>query len=133
MRLVNKIDDMKTDEMVLLLAKIGSFFANCDGEYSDDEKVFITNYIQTMRSNSVLSDSTEIQLLETTNHNISYNEIISDTENLLKDFNPTEQHAIIKSISDFIQKVIEADNHVNKNEELYFKQWSNHFNSFLKN
>lgn len=124
---------MKTDDMIFLLAKTGLFFANCDGEYSDYEKKFISNYIQMMKNESVLSSSSEQKLLNIENHRISFEEILIDTENLLVDFNSTEQQAIVESILDFIQKVINADNRVEKNEERYLAQWSAHFQSFLNN
>lgn len=124
---------MKTDDMILLLAKTGLFFANCDGEYSDREKKFISDYIQMMKNKSVLSSSNEQILLNLENHEISFDEILIDTENLLVGFNSTEQQAIVENILDFIQKVINADNRVDKNEEWYLAKWSAHFQMFLSN
>lgn len=124
---------MKTDNMIILLAKTGLFFAKCDGEYSDHEKAFISDYIQMMKNKSVLSSESEQQILEMENRKLSFDEILLDTDKLLEGFNPTEQKAIVESIRDFIQKVIEADNRIDKNEKQYFEQWLAHVQPFLNN
>ena len=37
--------DVKS-KMAVLVAKTGIFFANCDGEYDEREREFITRYVQ---------------------------------------------------------------------------------------
>lgn len=123
---------MKTDEMILLLAKTGLFFANCDGEYSESEKSFITEYIRGMKKQSILSDEVEQLLLDMSGHDISFEEVLADTDRLLGEFNPTEQQAIAESIRNFIRKVIEADSRLDRNEELYLGRWDAHFQPLLK-
>ena len=122
---------MKTDDMILLLAKTGLFFANCDGEYHNSEKRFITDYIQAMKDKSVLSDHVERLLLETASHEYTFDETLSGTDKLIEGFNRFEQQVLVKRIRDFIQKVIEADNCIDKSEERYLEQWSDHFKTLL--
>ena len=123
---------MKHEEMIILLAKTGLLFANCDGEYHANEHAFIVNYIKTLQENSILSDNIEKILMELLNKKITLEKVLSDTNHLLKDFNITEQNAIVNNLYTFILNVIDADNRRDPKEQEYLKQWCAYFPTIIK-
>ena len=50
-------------------------------------------------------------------------EIVAETKDLLKDFNPVEQSAIKMTIEEFVNDVIGADYVANKAERKNFNAW----------
>ena len=93
---------------VKLVAKTGLFFACVDGEYSESEKIFIENYINSL-----------------SNVRFTLDEIVADTRQLLGYFPEVEdKKAIVMSMYNFIQRVITADGVEHPNEVEALQKWA---------
>ena len=94
---------------VKLVAKTGLFFACVDGEYSESEKIFIENYINSLSKVGPV-DEVKDMLQNALNVRFTLDEIVADTRQLLGYFPEVEdKKAIVMSMYNFIQRVITAD------------------------
>lgn len=113
----------KLIDTIKLMAKTGLFFANADGDYSDKEKKFITDFILGIEKVGDLEAELKAQVLDTVNHTYSFDEIVSETRSLLEGFNQEEQDSIRKSLEAFVNQVITADGSCRKEEQEYYVRW----------
>ena len=113
----------KVQQMQVLCAKIGVFFANCDGVYDSREKQFIANFIVELEQNNGLSPEIKEIILSSAENVESLDAIISMTRDLLDGFNDAEQTEIKKVLSEFITKLIEVDGELHPNEIANYNTW----------
>lgn len=113
----------KIKQMQMLIAKIGVFFANSDGEYDSHEQKFIENFIKESEKENQLTDDILHIIRNMSKSNESLENIIQETKSLLTGFNETEQITIKNTLSDFIYKVIEADGIIHPKEVEYYNSW----------
>ena len=113
----------KVQQMQVLTAKIGVFFANCDGVYDSREKQFIANFIVELEQNNGLSPEIKEIILSSAENVESLDAIISMTRDLLDGFNDAEQTEIKKVLSEFITKLIEVDGELHPNEIANYNTW----------
>lgn len=106
----------KVQQMQVLCAKIGVFFANCDGVYETREQEFIENFVVNLEQGEGLTPEIKQIILESTNEIVSLDTIIQMTRDLLDGFNEVEQAEIKKVLSEFIVKLIEVDGEIHPNE-----------------
>ena len=106
----------KVQQMQVLCAKIGVFFANCDGVYETREQEFIENFVANLEQGECLTPEIKQIILESTNEIVSLETIIQMTKDLLDGFNEVEQTEIKKVLSEFIVKLIEVDGEIHPNE-----------------
>ena len=107
----------KIQQMQVLCAKIGVFFANCDGVYETREQKFIENFVANLeQGEGGLAIEIKKIILESTNEIVSLETIIQMTRDLLDGFNEVEQTEIKKVLSEFIVKLIEVDGEIHPNE-----------------
>ena len=107
----------KIQQMQVLCAKIGVFFANCDGVYETREQKFIENFVANLeQGEGGLAIEIKKIILESTNEIVSLETIIQMTRDLLDGFNEVEQTEIKKVLSEFIVKLIEVDGEFHPNE-----------------
>ena len=111
--------------VVKLMAKTGLFFASVDGEYSQSERIFIENYINSLSQVGPV-DEVKDMLQNSLNMRFTLDEIIADTRQLLGYFNePEDKKAIVMSMYNFIQQVILADGVEHPAEKDALLKWAN--------
>ena len=113
----------KLADTIKLMAKTGLFFAHVDGDYSDKEKQFITDFILGIENVGELEHELKAQVLDTVNHAYKLDESVGETKALLEGFNPDEREAIRKSLEAFVQRVIAVDGRNGKAEQESFLKW----------
>lgn len=106
----------KIQQMQVLCAKIGVFFANCDGVYETREQEFIENFVANLEQGEGLTPEIKQIILGSVNEKVSLETIIQMTKDLLDGFNEVEQTEIKKVLSEFIVKLIEVDGEIHPNE-----------------
>lgn len=110
------------ESIISLIAKTGLFFANVDGSYDSREKKFIDRFIKKLEKLGPV-DHVKPLLQGTLQETYTLDEIVAETKDLLKDFNPVEQSAIKMTIEEFVNDVIGADYVANKAERKNFNAW----------
>lgn len=107
----------KIQQMQVLCAKIGVFFANCDGVYETREQEFIENFVVNLeQGEGGLAIEIKQIILGSVNEKVSLETIIQMTRDLLDGFNEVEQAEIKKVLAEFIVKLIEVDGEIHPNE-----------------
>ena len=107
----------KVQQMQVLCAKIGVFFANCDGVYETREQEFIENFVVNLeQGEGGLAIEIKQIILGSVNEKVSLDTIIQMTRDLLDGFNEVEQAEIKKILAEFIVKLIEVDGEIHPNE-----------------
>lgn len=106
----------KIQQMQVLCAKIGVFFANCDGVYETREQEFIENFVVNLEQGEGLTPEIKQIILGSVNEKVSLETIIQMTKDLLDGFNEVEQTEIKKVLSEFIVKLIEVDGEIHPKE-----------------
>ena len=107
----------KIQQMQVLCAKIGVFFANCDGVYETREQEFIENFVANLeQGEGGLAIEIKQIILGSVNEKVSLETIIQMTKDLLDGFNEVEQAEIKKVLAEFIVKLIEVDGEIHPNE-----------------
>ncbi len=107
----------KIQQMQVLCAKIGVFFANCDGVYETREQEFIENFVVNLeQGEGGLAIEIKQIILGSVNEKVSLDTIIQMTRDLLDGFNEVEQAEIKKVLAEFIVKLIEVDGEIHPNE-----------------
>lgn len=107
--------DLEKEKIELnnLCAKIGVFFANCDGEFAPEERAFLERYL-------VLSDN---RFTPNDGKQLTIDEVIKDTKAFLDDFKGTERLAMLGMLFILIDRVIAADGVYHPKEIELFEQW----------
>lgn len=119
--------DVKS-KMAVLVAKTGVFFANCDGEYDEREREFVTRYVQELKQEDGASEELAQAIEETLMRRCTYEEIVVETRGVLSSFNEAERKAILEKLKEFIDKVIRADDYLHPNEVALFERWKKDLN-----
>jgi hypothetical protein len=113
----------KLADTITLMAKTGLFFANADGQYTESEKKYITDFVMGIEQVGDLDEALKAQVLDTVNHSYTLDDIVAETKALLDGFNGDEQHAIKKSLSAFADEVIMADGNRCTAEQENYINW----------
>ena len=113
----------KLIDTIKLMAKTGLFFANADGDYSDKEKQFITDFVLGIEKIGDLEVELKAQVLDAVNHTYTFDEIVDETRSLLDGFCPEEQDAIKKSREAFVGQVITIDGKCRQEEHDCYIRW----------
>ncbi len=113
---------------IKLMAKTGLFFAHCDGNYSDHEYRFINGFLEGILEVGDIEDSLKEEIKDSVNHTYTIDGIIEETANIVNGFNEDERKAILFIISQFILKVIVADDSIADEEKANFEKWKAAFN-----
>ena len=113
----------KLKDSIVLTAKAGLFFANCDGQFSQKENDFIEGYIASIEDVGEIPDDLKAELRDTLNHRCALEDIIAETMDLVSGFNDDERKAILFTLRQFILKVISADARVKTKEVECYDRW----------
>ena len=109
--------DLEKEKIELnnLCAKIGVFFANCDGEFAPEERAFLDNRFTP-------NDGKQLTIDEVSK-DLTIDEVIKDTKAFLDDFKGTERLAMLGMLFILIDRVIAADGVYHPKEIELFEQW----------
>lgn len=113
----------KVQQMQILCAKIGVFFANCDGLYDSRESQFIENFLVELEQDGNISQEVKIIIQNCTENIEPIDNIISMTMDLLDGLNEVEQSEIKKVLAELIIKLIEVDGEIHPNELANYNIW----------
>lgn len=113
----------KVQQMQILCAKIGVFFANCDGLYDSRESQFIENFLVELEQDGNISQEVKIIIQNCTENIETIDNIISMTRDLLDGLNEVEQSEIKKVLAELIIKLIEVDGEIHPNELANYNIW----------
>jgi len=116
------MDTKSVEKIVNLVVKTGLFFAAADGKYDVKEKKFIANFIDKLSQIGPVDDVKDL-LEDTINHKYGLAEIISETNDLLDDFEERERAAIKIMLLGFVEQVIAADGIQHKVERQNMEAW----------
>ena len=111
------------DKLVILLAKIGVFFANCDGCYDQCEKNFIRNFIALLSEKNFIDSSTNEILEGIEGKVISIDIVIQETKSFVDLLQEIEKDACLSAIEDFIERLIKSDGVIHAKEAENFALW----------
>ena len=117
----------KLENVVRLMAKTGLFFANCDGQYAQQEKDFIEGFIAQIEQIGTIDETLKKEVAGAIDHQYTLEEIVQNTQEVLDGFNSDEQKAILMAIDGFAKKVIKADKRVAEAENANHLAWKKHF------
>ena len=115
--------DKNQVDLAVLTAKLGYFFANCDNDFDEREKKFISDYVDDLLLNEVIDDELAKEMLEYDYRCLTISELVDSTNLFLSKFNKEEQYVIYKSLFNFIKRTIEIDGVIADEEKLFFKEW----------
>ena len=114
--------EAKKRKLIKLVMELGSFIANCDGEYDVRESEFIDKYINEMSKQEIpLDDLLQIKRSLCTSIDIDY--LVDETKKMLEAVEYEEKKPLLKTLSYFINGVIEADGVIHPNETKYYMEW----------
>ncbi|MEE0917546.1 MAG: hypothetical protein UIQ67_04485 [Bacteroidales bacterium] len=114
-------------EVLLLAAKTGLFFANCDGEFDNKESKFISDYILEIMHAGIDIEDTMEDLIKLKGEKHTIEELIDYTKNFLKTLDEDDKCITLSEMKKFIENLINIDGVVHPNEEKYFEQWKAEF------
>ncbi len=114
----------KIFDVIKLTAKTGLMFANCDGVYSDREKVFIEGFIAGIEQFGDVDEQLKADVRDTLNHQYELYPVIAETKAFLDGFNVLEKALILRAINDFAKKVIIADGETREAEKNNYDIWA---------
>ena len=109
-------------KVIMLAAKTGLFFAKADGNYDVSEKQFIESFLDKLSAFGPI-DEVKASLEALLQRNLTLEEIENDTDSLLADFNGLERMLVRASLTQFVQRVSEADGAKHVKEAELFEAW----------
>lgn len=115
--------EKKQEFLAILLAKLGVFFASCDGEYDQGEKKFIHNFVSALLTNQIITDETRKIIEGIEDMHYSINDIIQESRQFSQILDDDESESCLLAIKDYIKNLIEVDGVIHPAEAENFKLW----------
>lgn len=116
------IQDLK-NELSIILARTGVFFAKCDHDYDIKEKSFIKNFLSDFSSQNFITGDVSDIIKKIEKENISIKDIANQTLSFSSKLEKDEVEPFKQEMTHFIEKMIAADGKVVPEEEANFKVW----------
>ena len=119
------MENVNALELVIkLVAKTGLFFAKVDGNYSERERAFINAYIEQLMAQGGTQEEVREIIGDVENRNISFDEVMTDTRQLLKALSPAEANLVKMALYAFINDIVKADGDDCPAEKEAFVKWN---------
>lgn len=115
------------ENAIRLCAKIGVFFANADGVYSEKEKQYVDVFLNQLKEKNRLTDDLELLVRHFDYSKCTIEMIIEETKSVLDSLDSENQSQILLQLSSLIERVINADGNLHEKELMYYNQWKNNF------
>lgn len=106
-----------------IIIKTSHLFADCDGNYSNQEDAFIKGYIETLCENQVI-DAESKDRYSAINAS-SLEELVSEINDFMEQFNEIEKQKIKETLLTFADNVIKADGVIDNKEETLYNEFAN--------
>lgn len=119
--------EQKKQQLIKLVMELGSFFSNCDGDFDDRESAFINNYIDKISNVEGILKEELFSIKESVHNMLDMDYLIQETEIMVNAVEERERIPLLRTLSYFINGVIEADGIIHPNETKYFQKWKDHF------
>ena len=119
--------EQKKQQLIKLVMELGSFFSNCDGDFDDRESAFINNYIAKISNVEGILKEELFSIKESVHNMLDMDYLIQETEIMVNAVEERERIPLLRTLSYFINGVIEADGIIHPNETKYFQKWKDHF------
>jgi hypothetical protein len=119
--------EQKKQQLIKLVMELGSFFSNCDGDFDDRESAFINNYIDKISNVEGILKEELFSIKESVHNMLDIDYLIQETEIMVNAVEERERIPLLRTLSYFINGVIEADGIIHPNETKYFQKWKDHF------
>lgn len=119
--------EQKKQQLIKLVMELGSFFSNCDGDFDDRESAFINNYIDKISNVEGILKEELFSIKESVHNMLDMDYLIQETEIMVDAVEERERIPLLRTLSYFINGVIEADGIIHPNETKYFQKWKDHF------
>lgn len=115
--------EAKKRQLIKLVMELGSFFANCDGNFDAREADFIEGYINRISESENISKEELRQIKKTIAKTLDVNYLIEETKNMKDVMLQEEMLPLFKTLSYFIYSVITADDNLLSVEQKYYTEW----------
>lgn len=120
------------NDFISIVARIGLFFAHCDGEYHPKERSFIRRFLINLQTKGLVNDE-DIKELETLqNETPSLEQITEESADFLLAQPVKTRAELYEMMKQFIESVIKADGVLQQEENDSFDFWKHHINNILK-
>lgn len=115
-------DTVLVEKMIRLAAKVGLFFACVDGEYSDAERQYIESFVSQLSALAPDDDASRY-LGDPLSEDLTTEQLIADTKEILDDFNAFERPIACRAIIALATDVVNADGTEKPKEREALKQF----------
>ena len=115
--------EAKKRQLIKLVMELGSFFANCDGNFDEREADFIEGYINRISESENIPKEELRQIKKTIAKTLDINYLIEETKNMKDVMLQEEMAPLFKTLSYFIYSVIMADDSLLSVEQKYYTEW----------
>lgn len=113
--------------LIKLAAAIGLYFAKVDNDFDEREKEFVLKYLENLKQSNPISFEEEMEIQKLSEHQITFEEIIFWTNELLDEYVEEERYPLLNTFSVMINQVINADGKTTKEESEKFALWKKTF------
>lgn len=113
----------KKKQLIKLVMELGSFFANCDDDYNQREADFLDDYVNKIAESQQLPKNELISIRETLQPSIDIKYLILETMKMQESVGKEERYPLLKTLSYFINGIIEADGIIHPNETKFYTEW----------
>lgn len=111
-------------KFVELLVKIGALFSQCDGFIDIRETQFIEFFVNDLKQKRIEIDMDSKELVALLHEPVDFDALTKDVNLFLSQMEKTESQKIVNMISEFIDKLIKADNVIAKEEIEMLNRWN---------
>lgn len=111
-------------KFVELLVKIGTLFAQCDGFVDIRETQFIEFFVNDLKQKRIEIDMDSKELVALLHESVDFDALTKEVNLFLSQIEKTESQKIVNMISEFIDKLIKADNVIAKEEIEMLNRWN---------
>lgn len=120
----------KRDEFLLLVVKIGTYIAKCDGEISCEERLEIERFIGEINNSPFVPEVIRKRIKNIIESEVSFNEIIRSTKSLLAGENSQSKKEMLIFIDNLIHCMVYADGELHEKEEVFLEKWVKEFTKY---
>lgn len=111
-------------KFVELLVKVGALFAQCDGFVDIRETQFIEFFVNDLKQKRIEIDMDSKELVALLHESVDFDALTKEVNLFLSQIEKTESQKIVNMISEFIDKLIKADNVIAKEEIEMLNRWN---------
>lgn len=128
---------MDKRQALILYAKIGYFFAFCDGEFDEAEEEKLLGKITVLKAKeeykAVCDETIDQEIASFKDKRTTINELIEDVKSLVSSDSEEDGKAQIADYTKFIEGIIKADGKVDDVEKANFNKWYSAFYGNVQN